>query len=288
MIGIFGGTGTTGSQVVAALKAKGAEFTCIVRDPEAAKAKLGDGVNVIQGDLSDKDSLKKAIEGLDTLFLLTGHSPMLKDLEFNAIEAAKEAGVSYLVKASGSEKGIRPDAPSKIIQMHYYIEEAVKSCGIKWAITRPNYFMSNLLSMAEPIAKMGKLITPFPLEAEISMIHPADVGEGSAEIILNQDYAGDAYFMTGAVVTIGDALNEISKAVGKDIEYVNVTLEQMEQAMLEKNMPEWLVAHAVALTAFCTEGGMAGVTDWVEKLTGHPPRTLSDWVSTSKASFSGQ
>ena len=53
-----------------------------------------------------EESLKKAIDGLETIFLLTGHSPILKDLEFNAIEAAKDAGVSYLVKASGSEKGI--------------------------------------------------------------------------------------------------------------------------------------------------------------------------------------
>ena len=287
MIGIFGGTGVTGSQVVRALKAKGADFTCIVRDPDAAKEKIGGDIKFRKGDLSDKESLKQALDGLETLFLLTGHSPMLKDLEFNAIEVAKEAGVGYLVKASGSEKGIRPDAPSKIIQMHYHIEEAVKSCGIKWAITRPNYFMSNLMSMAEPIAKMGKLITPFPLNAEISMIHPADVGEASAEVIVNQDYAGEAYFMTGALVTIGDALNEISKAVGREIEYVNVTLEQMEQAMLEKNMPDWLVAHAVALTEFCTDGGMAGVTDWVDKLTGHAPRTLSEWVNSSKAAFGG-
>ena len=287
MIGIFGGTGVTGSQVVKALKAKGADFTCIVRDPEAAKVKIGEDIKFRTGDLSDKESLKKAIDGLETIFLLTGHSPMLKDLEFNAIEAAQDAGVSYLVKASGSEKGIRPDAPSKITQMHYHIEEAVKSCGIKWAITRPNYFMSNLMSMAEPIAKMGKLITPFPLDTGISMIHPADVGEASAEVILNQGYAGDAYFMTGALVTIGDALNEISKAVGKDIEYVNVTLEQMEQAMLEKNMPDWLVAHALALTQICTDGGMAGVTDWVDKLTGHPPKTLSEWVNSSKAAFGG-
>jgi uncharacterized protein YbjT (DUF2867 family) len=67
MIGLFGATGNTGGQVVAALKAKGAEFTCIVRDPDAAKSKLGDDVNVVQGDLSDPSSLDKSLEGIDTL-----------------------------------------------------------------------------------------------------------------------------------------------------------------------------------------------------------------------------
>ena len=71
MIGVLGGTGVTGSQVVAALKAKGADFTCIVRDPDAAKAKLGD-VNIVRGDLSEPDSLDTALEGVDTLYLLYG------------------------------------------------------------------------------------------------------------------------------------------------------------------------------------------------------------------------
>ena len=40
MIGVLGGTGITGSQVVAALAASRAEFRCIVRDPSAAAAKF--------------------------------------------------------------------------------------------------------------------------------------------------------------------------------------------------------------------------------------------------------
>ena len=50
MIGVIGGTGITGSQLVAALKARAAECRCIVRDPDAAKAKLGDDVQLVRGD----------------------------------------------------------------------------------------------------------------------------------------------------------------------------------------------------------------------------------------------
>ena len=39
MIGVIGGTGITGSQVVASLNSRGADFKCIVREPAAAKAK---------------------------------------------------------------------------------------------------------------------------------------------------------------------------------------------------------------------------------------------------------
>ena len=287
MIGILGGTGVTGSQVVAALKAKGANFTCIVRDPDAAKAKLGDDVNVVPGDLSDPASLDSAMEGIDTLYLLCGHSPALKELEMNGLGAAKRAGVSYIVKSSGTEKGIAADSPSAIMKTHYEVENEVRGSGIKWAISRPNFFMSTLMGMAEPIAMMGKLITTLPPETAISMIHPADIGESVAELLTNQDRAGQEYFLTGPVVTMGDVVKAISEAVGKEIEYVQVPPEAAKKAMEEKAMPDWLMAHMGAMMGIAARGDMAGETNWVQQLTGHAPRTLPEWLGGAKAAFGG-
>ena len=106
MIGVFGGTGVTGSRVVATLKDKGLDFTCIVRNLNEARDKIGD-VSLVQGDLSEPNSLDRALEGIDTLYLLCGHSPVLQELEVNGLEAAKRAGVKYIVESSGSERGIR-------------------------------------------------------------------------------------------------------------------------------------------------------------------------------------
>lgn len=287
MIGVFGGTGNTGGQVVAVLKAKGTDFTCIVRDPGAAKAKLGDDVKVVQGDLSDPSSLDGALEGIDTLYLLCGHSPKLAEFELNGLEAAKRAGVSYIVEASGSEKGITPDSPSQIMQMHYQVENKVRDSGIKWAISRPNFFMSNLMGMAEPVAKMGKLISALPLDTVISMIHPADIGESVAELLTNQERAGREYFLAGPAITMGDVVKGISDAVGKEIEYVQVPPEAARGAMEEKGMPDWLIAHMGAMMGICGRGDMADESDWVQQLTGHAPRTLREWLGGAKAAFGG-
>ena len=48
MIGVIGGTGNTGSQLVAALQARAAKFRCIVRNPDAAKATLGNDVELVR------------------------------------------------------------------------------------------------------------------------------------------------------------------------------------------------------------------------------------------------
>ena len=287
MIGVLGGTGVTGSQVVAALTAKGADFTCIVRDPDAAAAKLGDGVNVVPGDLSDPASLEAAMQGIDTLYLLCGHSPKLAELERNGLEAAKRAGVSYIVKSSGSEKGITADSPSEILRMHFQIENEVRDSGIKWTISRPNYFISNLMAMAEPVAKMAKMITALPPETAVSMIHPADIGESVAELLTNQDRAGQEYFLTGPLITMGEVAKALSDAVGREIEYMQVPPEAARKAMAEKGMPDWLLAHLGAVMGIVARGDMAGQTDWVRDLTGHPPRTVADWLAGAKAAFGG-
>ena len=122
MIGILGGTGVTGCQVVAALDRNGADFKCIVRDPEAAKIKLGQKVALVKAELSDRNSLKSAMEGLDTLYILCGHSPILRELEINALETAKEVGVSYVIKASGSEKGIKPGSLANLGRVDFLKE----------------------------------------------------------------------------------------------------------------------------------------------------------------------
>ena len=107
MIGVFGATGKIGGAVAKAIRAKGIEFKCIVRDPQAAAQKLGEDVALTPGDLSDPDSLVAAFEGLDRLFLICGLHRNLAQLETNAIEAAKRAGVSTIVKSSAAEPIIR-------------------------------------------------------------------------------------------------------------------------------------------------------------------------------------
>lgn len=286
MIGVLGGTGNTGGQVVSTLKAKGADFKCIVRNPDAARDKLGAEVALVQGDLSDPASLNNAFQGVDTLYLLCGHSPSLAEMELNALEAAKNADISYIVKSSGSEKGITPNSPSEIMKMHYQVEEAVKQSGIDWTISRPNFFMSNLLNMAEPIAKIGKLITALPPETKISMIHPADIGESVAELLTAKNHLGETCFLTGGVITMNDVKDEFSKALGKEITYVQVSPEDARNAMLNKGMPDWLIAHMGGMMGLVAKGGMAGVTDWVQKLTGHEPRTIQEWIGNAENAFS--
>ncbi|MBY9051573.1 NAD(P)H-binding protein, partial [Pseudomonas fluorescens] len=65
---VTGATGTVGRQIVEQLVKRGADVRALVRDP--AKASFPAGVAVVQGDLLDVDSLRNALSGVSTLFLL--------------------------------------------------------------------------------------------------------------------------------------------------------------------------------------------------------------------------
>jgi uncharacterized protein YbjT (DUF2867 family) len=147
--------------------------------------------------------------------------------------------------------------------------------------------MSNLMGMAEPVAKMGKLITALPQETVISMIHPADIGECVAELLTNQDYAGQEYFLTGPRITMSDVVKTLSDVLGKDIEYMQVPPEAARGAMEDKGMPDWLIAHMGAMMGIAARGEMSEETDCVQRLTGHAPRSLADWLSGAKTAFGG-
>ena len=84
------------------------------------------------------------------------------------------------------------------------------------------------------------------------MIHPADIGECVAELLINEAREGREYFLTGPAVTMGDVASTISEVVGKDVEYVKVTPDaRPDGAMVEKGMPEWLINHSGAMMRFC-------------------------------------
>ena len=67
MILVTGGTGFIGPRVVHALRAENRDVRVLVRRPERAGALRGWGCDVVQGDVTDAPSLRRAAEGCDAV-----------------------------------------------------------------------------------------------------------------------------------------------------------------------------------------------------------------------------
>jgi uncharacterized protein YbjT (DUF2867 family) len=94
---VTGATGRIGREVVRLLLEAQQPIRVLVRSPEAAVAHERPGIEPIVGDFDQPETLDEALEGIDKLFLLSPADPRLVDQQGQAVEAAKRAGVQYIV-----------------------------------------------------------------------------------------------------------------------------------------------------------------------------------------------
>ena len=259
----------------------------MVRDEVKARATLGADVALVAGDLDDPASLDAAFAGADKVFLNSGHGPALQQQQKNAIEAAKRAGVSHFVKMSGSEKAVAADGPSQIMQDHYHVEEVLKASGLTWTIVQPNYFLNNVMMFAPTVSSDSKFMSPIAPDAPISMIDVRDTADCVVAAMTEPGHEGKTYYLTGAEITLNQIAVEMTRVLGREITVVTVPWEGAKAAMEKQGMPDWLIAHMAGIARFVSGGGMGGPSDWVEKLSGHAPRNLADFLVEHKAAFGG-
>jgi uncharacterized protein YbjT (DUF2867 family) len=70
-----GATGTVGRAVVRELREREVAVRAFVRDPTRATAVLGEDAELAIGDLEEPESIRRALDGVDRLFLACGNVP---------------------------------------------------------------------------------------------------------------------------------------------------------------------------------------------------------------------
>lgn len=274
MIGLIGSTGRTGRHLVSALKAKGAAFRCLVRDTARAAARLGDNVELAAADVDDMDSIEDGLVGCDKLFLLTGHSPIMTLQQIGAIEAAQRAGVTHVVKLSAGDAVTRQDSPAKIGRDHWEIEAFLKTSGLHWTILRPGFFMQNFLDMADTINVQRKVMMPAPADVEVGMIDVRDTADVAAAVLTGDGHHGRVYSLPGTNYTPAGFAATLSRELRVPCPFVEVPMEAAIAGMRASGMPDWLIEQQTTLMEMLAEGAFAASNDEIEKLSGHPARTL--------------
>jgi len=69
---VTGATGFVGGRVVRQLLEAGHEAVILTRNPVKASGQFGPSVRIHQGDITEKESLRKPMEGVDGVFHLAG------------------------------------------------------------------------------------------------------------------------------------------------------------------------------------------------------------------------
>jgi uncharacterized protein YbjT (DUF2867 family) len=285
MILVTGATGTVGSEVVRLLVAAGQTVRAFVRSPQKASQKLrGLNVEQVQGQFESADTLRKALDGVDRLFLLSSGAQNLEANEPRVVEEAKRYGVKHVVKLSVMGADRQPGITLE--RLHRGVEKKLESSGMKWTFLRPSAFMSNMLNNAASIKQQGKFFGPFG-KGKLAYVDPRDVAAVAAKVLAGPSgHEGKAYVLTGAeALTQAQVAEKLARAVGRKVEFVDVPAQMAKQGMLHVGLPAPAVEMVLELAALIRDGKAGAVTQEVERITGSRPRTFDAWAKENAAAF---
>jgi uncharacterized protein YbjT (DUF2867 family) len=277
---VTGASGTIGSALVAQLQSRGADFGVMRSKPGADVP----GVPTAVGDFADRASLERAFAGVHTLFLLLPLVPHKLELARNAVAAAKAAGVRHVVRSSGA--GADAGSPLALPRLQGTIDALVADSGIAHTFLRPMGFMQNLVNFQAAQIKAGTVDAPHGQGAQ-ALVDARDIADVAAAVLLDPaPHAGRAYTLTGPRAwTTAEQLALVSKAIGRTVNYVDVPEAAAAEAMRGMGRPPVMVEWLMSLNHIVKQGWAAGITDDVERLAGHAPRTLEAFVQTHAAAW---
>ena len=285
---VTGSTGTIGTQVLAFLEGHNVEVRALTRTPE--KAQFLAGVTAVKGDLSDIDSVRAALHGISTLFLLAPNAPDELTQAMLALAAAREAGVKGIVYLSVFKGEAYADVPHFASKMT--VERMIHAARLPVTILRPAYFIQNDLRQKD--ALLGGGVYGMPIgERGISMVDIRDIGEAAAKELLRRERADaplpqETYELVGPDVLTGTTISALwSDVLGRPIGYAGNDLDALEQR-LKSFGPAWL-AYDMRLMMYRYQQDGAIATDGeiarLATLLGHAPRSYRDFAKAAAAGW---
>jgi uncharacterized protein YbjT (DUF2867 family) len=276
MICVTGSGGTVGSEVIKQLESSKARFRACYFSEGKAEAARRKGIDAVMIDYNRPETLRAAFQGCDKLFLLGPNAQNQTQLELNAVEAAKSAGLKQIVKLSV----LRADEEAfNFAKLHRPVEKAIESSGIAWTFLRPNGFMQNVVTfMGDTIRSEGAFYSASG-EAKISHVDVRDIAAVAVRALTEPEHELKVYDLTGPqALTYDEVATELSNVLGRPISHINLSLEDLKSGMLAAGTPEWLADFLLDLECYYREQRASKITNDIKKVIGRDPNRFEQFA----------
>ena len=168
---LTGGTGFVGGHVVRALRDAGEKVRCLVRDPGRASELERLGCELVQGDMTEPDTLRGAVDGVESVVHLVAIRQG-KRSQFEAVmsrgtrallDAARDAGVRRFVHMSalGTTEETKDIVP--YYRAKWDMEQAVQASGLPYVIFRPSFVFAPDGGILPTFRKLARLMPVTPI-----------------------------------------------------------------------------------------------------------------------------
>jgi len=251
LILVTGGTGFVGGHVVHELRGRDFPVRCLVRDPRKATKLTGWGCELAEGDVTDEQSLRRAVAGVDTIVHLVAirqgpreqFQRIMVDGTRDLLSAARDAGVGRFVHMSalGTSEETRELVP------YYWAkwenEQQVRSSGIPFVIFRPSFVFGSDGGILPTFVKLAKLAPVTPIigsgRQRIQPIWADDLARIFTEATQKEDVTGRLFELGGRdAVTWNEFWERLKRVLGLRRPSVHVPVGLMRiNALVTERLP---------------------------------------------------
>jgi uncharacterized protein YbjT (DUF2867 family) len=284
---IIGATGRIGSRVIVEIaKVDSVQAVYSSRTLEQVNAWRKDGKDAVLLDLDRPETFPEALTEVDRLFLATGYSVAMVHQSKTIVDAAVDAGVSFIVHLGIFGNGRMTYAYGT---WHEMVERYIEGSGVAWAHLHPHYFMDNLLA-ASPVVD-GKLYW-FMGQQAVGWVAPEDVAAVAAKVLTDgpERHGGKQYWLSTDFLNGGQTAAEISKGLALPVEAIVLTPDDLMEQVANGAMklPSFVEAtYGASMLEWVRqtyEGRLnfKGATSTVEHVTGNKPQTLEMWARANR------
>jgi uncharacterized protein YbjT (DUF2867 family) len=282
---ITGASGSVGKAVLQEAMRKAPKVRAMYRSKEEA-AKAPSGRETVLADYSDAPSLRKALDGVSSVYVVCSPIPQLVGLESNVLDACKEAGVKHVVLNSAMGAG---DFGKSFPSWHRKVEDKLKTTGMSYTILRPNGFLQNIVAYNAPSIRAHGAFYAAMGDAKVSYLDVGDIAVVAVKALLGGGHAGKTYELNGPeAISNQELAKRISKTTGRTVNYADIPESAQREAMLGMGMPEWQVTALLELQQYYKQGGGAKTDGLLKSLIEREPVTLDQYLAANAKEFRDQ
>jgi uncharacterized protein YbjT (DUF2867 family) len=285
-----GRQGKTGRHVSEMLLKRGIPVRAFVRKIDERSDQLRAlGAEIFEGDFLDVRSVKRAVQGVSSVYFAYPVQDGLLDATAAMAVAAREAGISRLVNLVMLQSSA--DAPTPRMRQNFLSEQVFDWAGIGAVHVRATVFYENLGSQVRlSLPAQGAVRLPWGKEQTVlPLVAAEDVARVAVGLLTSPSLtAGTAYPVIGTVISLKEIIATFGRVLAKDVRYEEISDDEWRRDALARGYNAHALEHLSALwkalraTGLDPQTARFAVTDTIEELGGAKPKTFETFVRESQ------
>ncbi len=285
---VTGANGKLGRRVVELLLATGeTRVIAGTRNPGKLSGLSGPNLEVRRVDFDDAADLNAPFAGIDRLLIVSTDAilePGRRLRQHKAVVAAAIAAqVGHVVYTSMPQP--EPGSPIPFSPDHYETEQTLAASPLRWTVLRNAWYTDSLLQSLPPRLASGRWMTSAG-EGRTAYVTREDCAQAAAAILLQPPSDNARLDVTGPeALTNAEIAAVAADVLGKPLQVLPLTDEQLTQGLTAAKLPPFLVALLVAGEVNTRLGRAGATSDAVERLTGRPATSIREFLEQHRDAF---